>query len=190
MGFPCCLIMATVGPNPRNRCNPVGGRNPARSKSAHRTAPLRADLGRGEWQGRACSGMRRTQGSVAEAARRKRKLDQMREVPLVHPTCDFRLAARHRTTRPNDDRPGEDPDAVARRFLGSALRAPLRVGRRRCETLRAPCSGLAYAQVERTVRIKDSAPERHGLFRCGAFGAACVAVHRSNIREWHPPRPE
>ena len=70
------------------------------------------------------------------------------------------------------------------------LSAPLRVGRRRCETLRAPCSGLAYAQVnERTVRTKDSTRERHGLFRCGAFGAACVAVHRSNIREWHPPGP-
>jgi len=26
-------------------------------------------------------------------------------------------------------------------------------------------------------------------FPCGAFGAACVAVHRSNIREWHPPGP-
>src|SRR5262249_26257286 len=52
----------------------------------------------------------------------------------------------------------------------------------------SPWSGLAYAQVnERTARIKDSARERHGLFRCGAFGAACVAVHRSNIREWHPP---
>jgi hypothetical protein len=44
-----------------------------------------------------------------------------------------------------------------------------------------PLSGLAYAQFnERTVRIKDSARERHGLFRCGAFGAACVAVYRSN----------
>jgi len=58
------------------------------------------------------------------------------------------------------------------------------------ETLRAPCAGLAYAQFnERTVRIKDSARERHGLFRCGVFGAACVAVHRSNIREWYPPGP-
>jgi hypothetical protein len=46
------------------------------------------------------------------------------------------------------------------------------------------------AYFERTVRINDSARERHGLFRCGALGAACVAVHRSNIREWHPPRPE
>jgi hypothetical protein len=54
-----------------------------------------------------------------------------------------------------------------------------------------PLSGLAYAQLnERTLGSRTSAREWHGLFRCGAFGAACVAVHRSNIREWHPPRPE
>jgi hypothetical protein len=54
-----------------------------------------------------------------------------------------------------------------------------------------PLVGARYAQFnERTVGIKDSARERHDLFRCGAFGAACVAVHRSNIREWYPPRPE
>src|SRR5262245_45879765 len=51
-----------------------------------------------------------------------------------------------------------------------------------------PLSGARVRAVQRTNgRIKDSARERHGLFRCGAFGAACVAVHRSNIREWHPP---
>jgi hypothetical protein len=58
------------------------------------------------------------------------------------------------------------------------------------ETLRAPVGARVREFNERTVRIKDSALERHGLFRCGAFGAACVAVHRSNVREWHPPRPE
>jgi hypothetical protein len=57
--------------------------------------------------------------------------------------------------------------------------------------LRAPRLGLASAHFNgRTVRITDSARERHGLFRCGAFGAACVAVHRSSLREWYPPRPE
>jgi hypothetical protein len=54
-----------------------------------------------------------------------------------------------------------------------------------------PLTGLAYAQLtNERFGIKDSARERHGLFRCGAFGAACVAVHRSNIREWHSARPE
>jgi hypothetical protein len=54
----------------------------------------------------------------------------------------------------------------------------------------SPWVGLANAQFNgRTVRIKDSARERHGLFRCGAFRAACVAVHRSDLREWHPPGP-
>jgi hypothetical protein len=51
-----------------------------------------------------------------------------------------------------------------------------------------PLVGARLRADERTVRIKDSARERHGLFRCGAFGAACVAVHRSDIREWHPPQ--
>jgi hypothetical protein len=49
------------------------------------------------------------------------------------------------------------------------------------KTLRAPSRGsrTRNSTNERS-RIKDSARERHGLFRCGAFGAACVAVHRSN----------
>ena len=41
-----------------------------------------------------------------------------------------------------------------------------------------PLVGARYA-CSTNEKIKDSAPERHGLFRCGAFGAACVAVHRS-----------
>src|SRR5262245_8614309 len=45
----------------------------------------------------------------------------------------------------------------------------------------SPWSGLAYAKFnDRTVRIQDSARERHGLLRCGAFGAAWVPVDRSN----------
>ena len=54
-----------------------------------------------------------------------------------------------------------------------------------------PLIGARLRAIQRTngLRIKDSALERHGLFRCGAFGAACVVVHRSNIREWHPPGP-
>ena len=55
----------------------------------------------------------------------------------------------------------------------------------------SPCRGSpTRSSTNERFGIKDSARERHGLFRCGAFGAACVAVHRSNIREWHPPRPE
>src|SRR5262249_6822470 len=68
-------------------------------------------------------------------------------------------------------REGGDPPA--------ACSAPERSKAMRNAT--SPWLGLAYAQFnERTARIKDSARERHGLFRCGAFGAACVAVHRSN----------
>jgi hypothetical protein len=33
-----------------------------------------------------------------------------------------------------------------------------------------------------------SARERHGLFRGGAFQAAQIAAHRSNIREWYRPQ--
>jgi hypothetical protein len=63
--------------------------------------------------------------------------------------------------------------------------------RQRCETLRAPGRGSATrSSTNERLGSRNSARERHGLFRCGAFGAACVAVHRSNIREWHPPRPE
>src|SRR5262245_10671638 len=47
------------------------------------------------------------------------------------------------------------------------------------------------AQSERKgLGSRDSARERHDLFCCGAFGAARIAVHRSNIREWYCPRPE
>jgi hypothetical protein len=48
-----------------------------------------------------------------------------------------------------------------------------------------PLIGARLRAIQRTngLRIKDSALERHG------FGAACVVVHRSNIREWHPPGP-
>ena len=54
----------------------------------------------------------------------------------------------------------------------------------------SPCRGSRTRNsTNERFGIKDSARERHGLFRCGAFGAACVAVHRSNIREWHPPGP-
>jgi hypothetical protein len=70
-----------------------------------------------------------------------------------------------------------------------AFHAPFgRIGSAKMRNATSPWSGLAYAQFnERTVRIKDSAD---GLFRCGAFGAACVAVHRSDIREWYPPGPD
>jgi hypothetical protein len=54
----------------------------------------------------------------------------------------------------------------------------------------SPCRGSrTRSSTNERFGIKDSARERHGLFRCGAFGAACVAVHRSNIREWHLPGP-
>src|SRR5262249_16430098 len=49
-----------------------------------------------------------------------------------------------------------------------------------------PRQGLARADGSGS---RTNARERHGLFRCGAFGAACVVVHRSNIREWLPPGP-
>jgi hypothetical protein len=58
------------------------------------------------------------------------------------------------------------------------------------KTLRAPGRGSSTrSSNERFGSRTTQRTERHGLSRCGAFGSACVAVHRSNIREWHPPGP-
>src|SRR5262249_39747223 len=82
-------------------------------------------------------------------------------------------------------------DGNGRAKAATLLHAPLRVGQRRCETLRAPGWGSP---------TRSSTNERLGSRTAHGNGTAFSAVAPSErpvlpsidpiIREWHPPRPE
>jgi len=58
----------------------------------------------------------------------------------------------------------------------------------RCSFCPPACRHACQLRETKNDGSTGSARERHGLFRCGAFQAARIAAHRSNIREWYCPQ--